>query len=576
MTAKTYGQLAHGRLSGGAGPVWGIRAVPHVAQMAKRVFPRASATTPGIITMTDTPAVARDIEWFTGRYPLEADPQVLAHLAERADEHRCTEQAVTDILAGYLPQHDWREPAIAPRSYQLEADAIVHATGRLLLADEVGLGKTFTALLRLRDPEALPALVVAPVHLATQWLRELNRFLPWLTGHIVRTGQPYDVSARRGMRGRQPDVLIISYSKLRGWSDHLAGAVQTVIFDEAHELRTGPGTEKWAAAVQVREKAAYAIELSATPVHGYGGEIWNVATVVDRDALGTESEFKREWCGGPSGMGRHNVVRDPAMLGTYLRDTGLMLRRTRKQLHRELPDPIQIEQRIDTDHAHIDQVAGDLIQQALILSGKVDADFRARGAAALDMDWRMRQATGVAKAPYVAEFVRLLLASEDRVVLWGWHRDVYDIWLDMLGGYDPVMYTGSETPRHKDAAARAFMGGDARVLLMSLRSGAGLDGLQEHCSTGVFGELDWSPEAHGQCIGRLNRDGQPATVAIHYLTSDDGTDPLMVEVLGLKRAQAVPIRDPDAPLFQALTPATDRSRELAAAVLSRIAKGQRR
>src|SRR5579884_3848269 len=46
---------------------------------------------------------------------------------------------------------------------------------------------------------------------------------------------------------------------------------------------------------------------------------------------------------------------------------------------------------------------------------------------------------------------------------------------------------------------------------MSLRSGAGLDGLQEDCTVGVFGELDWSPEQHRQCIGRLDRDGQTVT-----------------------------------------------------------------
>jgi hypothetical protein len=43
-----------------------------------------------------------------------------------------------------------------------------------------------------------------------------------------------------------------------------------------------------------------------------------------------------------------------------------------------------------------------------------------------DFDWKMRQATGIAKAPYVAEFVKLLLESEQKVVLFGWHRDVYD------------------------------------------------------------------------------------------------------------------------------------------------------
>jgi hypothetical protein len=73
---------------------------------------------------------------------------------------------------------------------------------------------------------------------------------------------------------------------------------------------------------------------------------------------------------------------------------------------------------------------------------------------------------------------------------------------------------------------------------MSLRSGAGLDGLQKRCSTMVFGELDWSPGVHHQCIGRLDREGQEQPVTAMFLVCDDGSDPPMMEVLGLKAAAA--------------------------------------
>lgn len=567
---KTYGELRHGDV--GTGEMFGVRAVPHVALKIKRIFPRADSTRPGIIMLRDTPEVARDLEWFMDRWPLTADPAVRAHLEQRAQQHRDTEDAVTAILAGYQPPNDWREPAITARGYQLEADAIVHATGRLLLGDDLGLGKTLSALLRLRDPEALPALVVCPVHLCKQWLAELGKFLPWLHGHIATKSTPYDPTAKRGAGKRQPDVWIMSYAKLAGWADHLAGQVQTVIFDECHELRTGPGTYKWTAAAQVAEKARFRIGASATPVANYGGEIHNVVSVLDRDALGSATEFVREWCGAPAGMARHNMVTDPAMLGAHLRDAGIMLVRTRKQLHMELPDPIQIEQPVDTDHATIDKVAASVMQQARILTGEIAASYTERGQAALDLDWKLRQATGIAKAPFVAELAKLILESEDRIVMWAWHRGVHQILTEALAEYRPVLYTGTESPAVKQRNAEAFMGGGARVLLMSLRSGAGLDGLQKWCSVGVFAELDWSPAIHAQCLGRLHRDGQAATVVAYFPVSDSGTDPLMAEVLGVKRAQSVPIRDPESQLFTALTDPADRAKRLAADMLARLAR----
>ena len=82
--------------------------------------------------------------------------------------------------------------------------------------------------------------------------------------------------------------------------------------------------------------------------------------------------------------------------------------------------------------------------------------------------------------------------------------------------------------------------------MISLRAGAGLDGLQySGCRTIVFGELDWSPGVHEQNIGRVHRDGQPDPVVAYYLVADDGADPIMVETLGLKQDQVDGIRNPD-------------------------------
>jgi hypothetical protein len=137
----------------------------------------------------------------------------------------------------------------------------------------------------------------------------------------------------------------------------------------------------------------------------------------------------------------------------------------------------------------------------------------------------MRQATGIAKAPYVAEFVRMLLESGEKVVLFGWHREVYNIWLERLACFRPVLYTGTESAKQKDTAKDAFISGDSQLLIVSLRSGAGLDGLQSVCSTIVKGELDYSPGVHDQCIGRLYRDGQENSVMVHFLISESGSDP---------------------------------------------------
>ena len=183
--------------------------------------------------------------------------------------------------------------------------------------------------------------------------------------------------------------------------------------------------------------------------------------------------------------------------------------------------------------------------------------------AAGELDGLVRQATGVAKAPYVAEFVRLLLESGEKVVLFGWHREVYSIWMEKLADFNPVMYTGSESPAQKQRAKEAFVSGDSQVLIMSLRAGAGLDGLQHVCSTVVYGELDWSPGVHEQCTGRVYRDEQGNPVMVYFLVSEDGSDPIVSDVLGVKREQIEGVRNPGENLVERIDIGENQLRALA-------------
>jgi SNF2 family DNA or RNA helicase len=164
----------------------------------------------------------------------------------------------------------------------------------------------------------------------------------------------------------------------------------------------------------------------------------------------------------------------------------------------------------------------------------------------------LRQATGLAKAAYVASFVRMLVESGEKVVLFGWHRAVYDVWMKELADLQPVLFTGSESAKQKEAAKQAFITGESQVLIISLRSGAGLDGLQYVSSTVVFGELDWAWGVHEQGETRVFRDGQGKPVFVYYLVSEEGSDPVVSDIIGVKRAQLDPVLDPNAALIEKL------------------------
>lgn len=397
---------------------------------------------------------------------------------------------------------------------------------------------TYSGLTALRNPDALPAVVVCPPHIAPQWERETRRFWPDLTVHVAQKVKPYPMAV-------QPDVLIVPYSKIAGWADTVAGEARTVIFDEMQHLRNGPqtwsskGSQRGTACLMVADLATYRVGLTGTPVHNYGGDMFNIMGFLRPELLGDRDEFLREWCGAADGG--KTIVRDPNALAEYLMGEGAF---TADPGDTNASPPERIEWVIESDRAEFDRIVNNAtaMAEAMLNGSSREERFSASG----QFEMWMRRATGLAKAPAVATFAEMLLEDEtEKLILVGYHRGVYDIWNERLSRYGVAMYTGSESAAQKERSFERFVDGSDRILMMSLASGEGVDGLQRACNVVVFGELDWSPAIPTQIIGRLDRPGQEHQVLAYFLTSDDpdGCDPHMLNTLGVKDRQGAPFNN---------------------------------
>ena len=515
-----------------AAAAWRIDTTPNLRATLRRLFPATNYQKTPHIELPTTPDKSRDLEWFLQRYPHRIDPHHHRLLTSMADVSRETERDAAEILSnGYEPQPV--NLATPLRSYQALAVDLCRKVKGLLLGDDLGLGKTAVGIALTTYQDARPAVVICQTHLPRQWAAQFKKFAPQLSVEIAQTMKPH--AWRR-------DVLILPSSKAAGWRDAL-DHIKTLVLDEAQECRKSTSA-KYAAVSSIARNATYRLGLTATPVYNYGGETFNVCEPLRPGELGTAHEFIREWCaeGGHTDTAR---VLEPQALGAYLREKTIMLRRTRADVGREVPPAQIIAQVVPFKHAVIDAfLKKDAHQLArTILTGS----FTERGQASREFDNRLRQATGIAKAPYVAELVIDLAQAGKKVVLGGWHRQVYEIWREAFKekGVPHWLYTGTESATAKAAAVEAFTKApEGAVLILSLRSGAGLDGLQYHSDTIVSGELDWSPKVHEQFNGRVVRDGQENESTIIYPIAETGSDPVMAKILGVKIEQGLGITDP--------------------------------
>lgn len=540
---------------------WEILCEPHIAIRIKRLFPAAHAKQ-GKIWLSKTPEHGYDLQWFFQRYPFEGAVPSVEKYAEKFVAHR---EAIAAVLDGNM-QETVFETELPLREYQKKAAQLAVTAGSLLIGDDVGLGKTATAIGALACGAPTPALFVTLTHLTGQWAREVQKFAPHLHTHILKKGTPYDMTkGPRGVELPEPDVVITNYHKLAGWQDALRGKVHTVVFDEVQELRRA-GSGKYNAASSITSKCKVRLGLSATPIFNYGDEFYNIFNVLKPDALGSKYEFTGEWCLATDMRGRAKI-KDPEAFGSYLREQSLLIRRSRADVARELPSVSRIPMEIEADTKTLDRVKGVSRELAQTILHRAGLGRGEKMRAAEELSNVMRQATGLAKAVLVAEHVKTLVESGEKVVLYGWHHSVYDVWMSKLQDYKPVLYTGKQSVTGKDKSAQGFIDGDSQVLIMSLRAGAGLDGLQQVCRTVVFGELDWSPSVHVQAVGRVHRDGQEQPVMAYFMLANGGIDPVIADVLGMKRGQLDPVLNPAVTGWQGQQDNTSNSEKLATYIL---------
>lgn len=569
---KFYGKL---QFSGG---YWMLLADPQTESRFKVIFPNfvyCNPTKHEIFTQTNIyskvsysdikkykPGLVnnitncKDLQWFMQRYPLEMSATDQKTMNETVAEHEDRERRLRLIFNESFSGPSL-EMAVELRKYQKQAVQYFFETGSLLLGDDVGLGKTLSSLAPLSKPEYRPTLIIVQPHLMSQWKAEVERAFPGISVHIVKGLKPYELP--------ETEVVIIAYTRLRGWKDDMPRKFRYVIFDEVQELRHDT-SQKYEAAFKITERIKRKIGLSATPIFNYGSEIFNVMNTLKPGCLGEKRDFEDTWCETYD----KRIVKDPIALGKMLRDNHLMLRRTREDVQRELPPINRIIHTLEYDEKQADKMNKTAIDLAI---GLLTAKDKERGEAALKLDGFLRQATGVLKAPSVAAWVKVLLEAGEQVLLMGWHRACYDIWMQDLMEYNPVLYTGSENVVEKDKAKEKFISGESRIMIMSLRSGAGLNDLQKVCSHIVYGELDWSPATHHQATGRLNRDDLKGPVTEIFLIADTGSDPMMVQTLALKESQMDGVVNADTEYAAPVVSNADRIIKMAENLLAKQGAG---
>jgi len=187
--------------------------------------------------------------------------------------------------------------AVEPRAYQLVPllMALKMPTVRLLIADDVGIGKTIEAALIVRElldrGEIRRFAVLCPPHLVDQWQEELHTHFHLRAAALTASSVSRlerDVPAGESIFNHFPAVVVsLDYIKSESHRDYfISSAPECIVVDEAHTCTmAGRGRQLRFALLErlARDSERHLIMLTATPHSGDDAAFGNLLSLLKPD-----------------------------------------------------------------------------------------------------------------------------------------------------------------------------------------------------------------------------------------------------------------------------------------------------
>lgn len=269
--------------------------VAHAARLAQTLTPLIKPTNPpgALMLPASWPAVVQLATTFAPHW--RPGPALTAWCAEQVQARMPGEHKL--LVA---PPN-----GLVPRSYQIEAAAMIRETGSALLFDDPGVGKTVSAILGLVERAAarhpvLPVVVVCPNAVVDSWVEHVHTWAPRWRATAWR-GTPQQRRRKVGTA----DVYVCSYGTARrdakvadtrkeGSTLFLLGA-RTIVADEQHLLKNNTSAQSQAVR-RLSGKAQNFIGMSGTPITHHPGDLWPALVCLEPGAWPSRERWLGRYC----------------------------------------------------------------------------------------------------------------------------------------------------------------------------------------------------------------------------------------------------------------------------------------
>ncbi len=428
-----------------------------------------------------------------------------------------------------------------------------------LLADEVGLGKTITTGLVLKEGIIRgfikKALIITPPSLVDQWVAELKDKFE-LDFQIIESSDDWNnVNFAIASLDR-----VKTYDKEKGqFRHHKAHSIpwDLLIVDEAHKLKER-STIRWKFIDRIQKKRF--LVLTATPFQNDLVELYNLLHLLKKGHLGTIQEFKKKFLH----KGNKRYPLNPQELKAKLEE--VMIRRKRAdtiiKFKKRIPKIVAVdltpqEMQIYEDTCELlkkqyysadgHQINGKLIVYAMLPKVTSSSRSAMESLQKIVEDKKYHKHTrefaqkildnykSLKKDSKIEKFIEIVkkIRKKDpraKILVYTKHPTTLNYLIEKLTHLNLkiVPFTGGIDREEKTEIIKRFK--EEADMLISTETGA--EGLNfQFCNNLINYDLPWNPMCVEQRIGRLDRIGQKKDINIYSLATKGTMEEHVVDLI---------------------------------------------
>lgn len=397
-------------------------------------------------------------------------------------------------------------------------DFIDKAGGRALVADQLGLGKTATAIGYSRYKN-LKTLVICPKSVIIGWYREIERF----TGHKATIWESTTKIGRVDAA-----FHLINYDIVEKRLDELKNlGFELLVCDEATYLKNRKTKRAKSILGDYKQRRKYpgiktkhVVFLTGTPILNRPIEAFVLLNFLDNKRFNNFFHFIQKY-GGWRGEKSRNLD------DLHYRTKDLIIRRLKKNILTELPTKQRNDLYVELSSQEKKEY-NDLLNNLF-------RKWRSLGKPSVAEMPAIQKYLISKKMPRVKEIIDEMLDQDRSILVYCCYIDPLKQLLSDYGDKAALLY-GQMNKDERQKSIDALKSGSAKIGLFSIGAGAmGIDGLQHSIDTVLFLDRYWVPSIHEQAEDRLYRIGQTKQVSAFYVTCEDTIDVYMGDLLKEKQ-----------------------------------------